>query len=135
WTATWKGARMSGNFSAFLPRNLPRNAQGSTPSSEGPLYMQLPQSLPAPIHAGQLADGDALPPERDIAEYANISRVTVRKAVDDLVKAGLLVRRQGSGTFVVRPSERVQQSLSMLTSFTEDMARRGITTQSRWLER
>ncbi len=74
-------------------------------------------------------------PERDIAEYANISRVTVRKAVDDLVKAGLLVRRHGSGTFVVRPAEKVQQSLSMLTSFTEDMARRGVATQSKWLER
>ncbi len=97
--------------------------------------MQLRQSLEAAIRAGQLVDGEALPPERDIAEYANISRVTVRKAVDDLVKAGLLVRRHGSGTFVVRPSERVQQSLSMLTSFTEDMARRGITTQSKWLER
>ncbi|ERM00690.1 GntR family transcriptional regulator [Brucella intermedia 229E] len=123
---------MSGNFSAFLPKNL----QGSAPpSSGGPLYMQLRQSLEAAIRAGQLVDGEALPPERDIAEYANISRVTVRKAVDDLVKAGLLVRRHGSGTFVVRPSERVQQSLSMLTSFTEDMARRGITTQSKWLER
>ncbi len=123
---------MSGNFGAFLPKNL----QGSAPSSgAGPLYVQLRQSLEAAIRAGQLADGEALPPERDIAEYANISRVTVRKAVDDLVKAGLLVRRHGSGTFVVRPGERVQQSLSMLTSFTEDMARRGIATQSRWLER
>lgn len=123
---------MSGNFGAFLPKNL----QGSAPSSgAGPLYVQLRQSLEAAIRAGQLADGEALPPERDIAEYTNISRVTVRKAVDDLVKAGLLVRRHGSGTFVVRPGERVQQSLSMLTSFTEDMARRGIATQSRWLER
>ncbi|SPU64662.1 GntR family transcriptional regulator [Brucella melitensis] len=123
---------MSGNFGAFLPKNL----QGSAPSSgAGPLYVQLRQSLEAAIRAGQLADGEALPPERDIAEYTNISRVTVRKAVDDLVKAGLLVRRHGSGTFVVRPGERVQQSLSILTSFTEDMARRGIATQSRWLER
>ena len=65
---------MSGNFSAFLPKNL----QGSAPSSGGPLYMQLRQSLEAAIRAGQLVDGEALPPERDIAEYANISRVTVR---------------------------------------------------------
>ncbi len=123
---------MSGNFSAFLPRNL----QGSAPSSgAGPLYVQLRQSLEAAIRAGHLADGEALPPERDIAGYANISRVTVRKAVDDLVKSGLLVRRHGSGTFVVHPGERVQQSLSMLTSFTEDMARRGIDTRSQWLER
>lgn len=123
---------MNGDFSTFLPRSL----QGSAPSSGGgPLYMQLRQALETAIRGGQLADGQALPPERDIAEYASISRVTVRKAVDDLVKAGLLVRRHGSGTFVVRPSERVQQSLSMLTSFTEDMARRGVATRSQWLER
>lgn len=123
---------MSDHFSAFLPKDL----QGAAPASgAGPLYMRLRQSLEAAIRAGHLADGEALPPERDIAEYANISRVTVRKAVDDLVKSGLLVRRHGSGTFVVRPGERVQQSLSMLTSFTEDMARRGLSTRSKWLER
>lgn len=123
---------MSDHFSVFLPKDL----QGAAPTSgAGPLYMRLRQSLEAAIRSGHLADGEALPPERDIAEYASISRVTVRRAVDDLVKSGLLVRRHGSGTFVVRPGERVQQSLSMLTSFTEDMARRGLSTQSKWLER
>lgn len=123
---------MTDNLSTFLPVNL----HGSGPDAgSGPLYIQLRQALENAIRSGQLADGAALPPERDIAEYANISRVTVRRAVDDLVKIGLLERKQGSGTFVLKPAERVQQSLSMLTSFTEDMARRGIQTQSRWLER
>lgn len=119
---------MSDIFSAFLTEDL-------QVSGAGPLYLQLRQSLETAIHSGRLADGDALPPERDIAEYANISRVTVRKAVDDLVKSGLLLRRHGSGTFVNKPTGRVQQSLSMLTSFTEDMARRGLSTRSQWLER
>lgn len=101
----------------------------------GPLYLKLRQSLEDAIQSGRLNHGDALPAERDLADYASISRVTVRKAVDDLVKDGLLVRRHGSGTFVVKPVSRVQQSLSRLTSFTEDMARRGLTTRSQWIER
>ncbi|QRM55961.1 GntR family transcriptional regulator [Sinorhizobium sp. BG8] len=101
----------------------------------GPLYLKLRQSLEEAINSGKLNHGDALPPERDLADYANISRVTVRKAVDDLVKDGLLVRRHGSGTFVVKPVSKVQQSLSRLTSFTEDMARRGLTTRAQWLDR
>lgn len=101
----------------------------------GPLYLKLRQTLEEAINSGRLNHGDALPPERDLAEYANISRVTVRKAVDDLVKDGLLVRRHGSGTFVIKPVSKVQQSLSRLTSFTEDMARRGLTTRAQWLDR
>lgn len=101
----------------------------------GPLYLKLRQTLEEAIQSGKLNHGDALPPERDLADYANISRVTVRKAVDDLVKDGLLVRRHGSGTFVVKPVSKVEQSLSRLTSFTEDMARRGLTTRAQWLDR
>lgn len=101
----------------------------------GPLYLRLRQMLEEAIHSGRLGQGDALPAERDLADYADVSRVTVRKAVDDLVRDGLLVRRQGSGTFVAKPVSRVQQPLSRLTSFTEDMARRGLETHSEWLER
>ncbi|MDX3925106.1 MAG: GntR family transcriptional regulator [Shinella sp.] len=101
----------------------------------GPLYLKLRQSLEEAINSGRLNHGDALPPERDLAEHASVSRVTVRKAVDDLVKDGLLVRRHGSGTFVVKPVSKVEQSLSRLTSFTDDMARRGLATRSQWLDR
>jgi len=101
----------------------------------GPLYLKLRQTLEDAIRSGRLGHGDALPAERDLADYASVSRVTVRKAVDDLVKDGLLTRRHGSGTFVVKPLSKVQQPLSRLTSFTEDMARRGLVTKSEWLER
>lgn len=104
-------------------------------SGSGPLYMKLQQALERAINSGRLSSGDALPAERDLAEYANISRVTVRKAVDELVRAGVLVRRHGSGTFVSKPVARVEQPLSHLTSFTEDMARRGLATRAEWLER
>ncbi|MBD9387937.1 GntR family transcriptional regulator [Agrobacterium sp. AGB01] len=104
-------------------------------SGSGPLYIKLRQCLENAILSGRLTHGQALPPERDLAEFANVSRVTVRKAVDDLVKDGLLTRKHGSGTFVMRPVSRLQQPLSQLTSFSEDMARRGYVTRSEWLGR
>ena len=64
-----------------------------------------------------------------------MSRVTVRKAVQALVQGRLLVQRRGSGTFVAPRVERVEQALSLLTSFSEDMARRGKTVRSVWLDR
>ncbi len=101
----------------------------------GPLYVKLRRTLEEALKAGTLKQGDALPPERDIAEYAAVSRVTVRKAIDNLVTDGLLVRRHGSGTFVSKPVSKVEQKLSQLTSFTEDMARRGMTARSQWLHK
>ncbi len=104
-------------------------------TGEGPLYMRLRRVLDEMIANGRLDQGHALPTERDIAEMTGLSRVTVRKAVDDLVKSGQLMRRRGSGTFVASQIGRVEQSLSKLTSFTEDMARRGLVTRSVWLNR
>jgi GntR family transcriptional regulator len=103
--------------------------------SGAPLYLKLKRSIEDAVQRGVIRPGDALPSERDIAARADISRVTVRKAVQDLVRAGVLIQRHGSGTFVARPVERVEQSLSLLTSFTEDMARRGMSLTSEWLER
>jgi len=101
----------------------------------GPLYLQLGRRIAEGIAAGALAPGDALPPERELAALTGLSRVTVRKAVASLVASGALVQRRGSGTFVAPRLERVEQSLSQLTSFSEDMARRGRSVRSIWLER
>ncbi|MCA8881476.1 MAG: GntR family transcriptional regulator [Rhodobacteraceae bacterium] len=102
---------------------------------KGPRYVQLRQRLEEAIDQGILAPNSSLPPEREIAEITDLSRVTVRKAIQDLVRNGRVVQRQGSGTFVRDPSPRVEQSLSRLTSFSEDMSRRGMATTSVWLER
>jgi GntR family transcriptional regulator len=120
---------MSQTLSDILPLD------GLQGAGTGPLYRKLRQSLEDAIRSGKLHHGDALPAERDLADYAHVSRVTVRKAVDDLVRDGLLTRRHGSGTFVVKPMSRVEQPLTRLTSFTEDMTRRGLATRSEWLER
>ena len=104
-------------------------------SNGGPRYVQLRQRLEAGIESGVLAPNSSLPPEREIAEITELSRVTVRKAIQELVREGLIEQRQGSGSFIRERINRMEQSLSHLTSFTEDMARRGMGTTSRWLER
>jgi GntR family transcriptional regulator len=101
-------------------------------SSAQPLYQQLQRALRAAIENGVIAADDALPPERDLAEMLNVSRITVRKAIDELVDDGLLIRKQGSGTFV---SNRVEKNFAKLTSFSEDMRARGREPRSVWLNR
>lgn len=101
----------------------------------GPLYLRLSRAIEDAVISGLVIPGDALPSERDIAATADVSRVTVRKAVQHLVADGILVQRHGSGTFVAPQVQKVEQSLSSLTSFTEDMARRGMKLTSEWLDR
>jgi GntR family transcriptional regulator len=101
-------------------------------SSALPLYQQLQRALREAIETRLIGPDDALPPERDIAEDFHISRITVRKAIDGLVSEGLLVRRQGAGTFVCA---RVEKNFSKLTSFSEDMQARGRTPRSVWVRK
>lgn len=101
----------------------------------GPLYLQLQRRIGEAIDTGRLKPGDSLPAERDMAAMTGLSRVTVRKAVEGLVGSGQLVQKRGSGTFVAQRVERLEQALSLLTSFTEDMARRGKSVESVWLAR
>jgi len=101
-------------------------------TSAQPLYQQLQRALRGAIENGIIGPDDALPPERDLAEMLGVSRITVRKAIDELVDDGLLIRKQGSGTFV---SNRVEKNFAKLTSFSEDMRARGREPRSVWLNR
>jgi GntR family transcriptional regulator len=101
-------------------------------SSALPLYQQLQRALRGAIENRVISPDDALPPERDLAEMLKVSRITVRKAIDELVEDGLLIRKQGSGTFV---SNRVEKNFAKLTSFSEDMRARGREPRSVWLNR
>lgn len=97
-----------------------------------PLYVQVKKTIQASITEKRVLGGDTLPPERELAKHLEVSRVTVRRAIDELVKEGVLTQRQGAGTFV---SERVEQPLNHLRSFTEVMEARGKTITSKWLDR
>ena len=68
--------------------------------SQSPLYQQLMARLKNDILAGIYPSGARIPSEQLLCETYGVSRVTVRKAMLDLVQEGLLVRRQGKGTFV-----------------------------------
>lgn len=103
--------------------------------SEQPLYARLKVLVRDAVTAGDLKAGDAVPSERDVAELLDISRVTVRKAFTELVAEGVLVQRRGSGTYVNGPARRIEQPLSRLTSFSEDMRLRGLKTEAQWLDR
>ncbi len=96
-----------------------------------PLYHQLSQSLLTQITNGKLSPGDALPPERELTATYNVSRITVRRAVDELENEGYVRREQGKGTFVASP--RIQRGILKLTSFSEDIAALGMTPGSKLL--
>ena len=76
----------------------------------------------------ELHVGDALPSERRLAQELKVSRPTLRAVIDELVREGLLLRRHGSGTYVAEP--KIALPLTM-TSFSEDMSRRGMRPSSR----
>src|SRR4051794_41889154 len=75
--------------------------------------------------------GQAIPSERQLAGDLGVSRLTVRAALDDLVREGYLLRRRGAGTFVAEP--KVPKAMT-ITSFSDDMRQRGLTPGSRTLE-
>jgi GntR family transcriptional regulator len=105
---------------------------GALGDSRAPLYLRLQDAVRRAIETRTLQPQEALPPERDLADEFAVSRITVRKALDGLVREGLLTRRQGAGTFV---AGRVEKNFSKLSSFSEDMIARGMTPRSEWIGR
>lgn len=97
-----------------------------------PLYHQLAQQLGSAIETGRWQAGEALPSERALADTLSISRITARKALEQLAQRGLIRRTHGSGTFI---APRFNEPLTRLSSFTELLAQRGFTPSSRWLSR
>ncbi|MBQ7867636.1 MAG: GntR family transcriptional regulator [Clostridia bacterium] len=96
--------------------------------SQSPLYQQLMQRLKNDITAGVYPSGARIPSEQVLCDTYGVSRVTVRKAMLDLVQEGLLVRRQGKGTFVA--DERIQRDLHNITSFSEACRQMGHTASA-----
>ena len=89
-------------------------------SSPVPLYFQVAQQIEAAMSGGGLAPGDRLDNEISLAERFGLSRPTMRRAIQELVDKGLLVRKRGVGTQVVRG--RVTRPVE-LTSLFDDLAR------------
>lgn len=100
-------------------------------SSPVPLYHQLSEMLLDRILEGHLQPNDAIPTERELIDLCGVSRITVRRALDELERRGFVQRVQGRGTFV--RTSQVQRSISRLTSFTEEIKARGMAPDVRLL--
>ncbi|MBB5609682.1 MULTISPECIES: GntR family transcriptional regulator [unclassified Janthinobacterium] len=101
-------------------------------NDNSPLYMQIARKLSDDVRNGRYQVDQALPSERTLSELLDVSRVTARKAIDQLVEQGLVVRRRGSGNYI---APRIEQPLSNLSSFSEQLQQRGYRPGSRWLKR
>lgn len=97
------------------------------------LYVKVYQHLLNQIEQGVYGAGDRLPPETDIARELGVSLITVRRAMQELATSGIVVRQAGRGTFVAT-TNRIDQPVSALTSFTTDMEQLGIVPSSVVLE-
>ncbi len=88
-----------------------------------PLYYQLAELIRERIHSGELASGEQLPSDRELAEQAQISRMTARQAIAYLVRDGTLVVKPGIGTFVAEP--KLTYDAHHLLGFTEETMQHG----------
>jgi GntR family transcriptional regulator len=97
-----------------------------------PRYYQLANILRDRISKGHWIARQPIPSERQLEKDFSISRTTIRQAIDLLVRQGYLYREHGKGTFV--SPQKLQKGISELTSFSEDMRRRGIVPGQKILE-
>ncbi|MCL2827961.1 MAG: GntR family transcriptional regulator [Oscillospiraceae bacterium] len=97
-----------------------------------PVYYQIAESIKRYIQENSIKPGGMILSERELCDVFNVSRMTVRQAVNLLTQEGILMRQKGKGTFV--SALKFQRPLTSLTSFTMDMISRGFTPTSAVLE-
>ncbi|MBD1205681.1 MAG: GntR family transcriptional regulator [Rhodobacteraceae bacterium] len=97
-----------------------------------PLYRRLGTALIQVLSAEGLKGGQTLPSERSLSATLGVSRVTVRRALEDMAREGRVRRRQGAQT---RITDRVQKSLSKITGFSEELLARGSRPGHLWVSR
>ncbi len=94
-----------------------------------PLYYQVKESLLAEIRSKQLKVGDLIPSEAELQERFKVSRITIRRAIQELVQEGFLYTQQGRGTFVSKP--KASQELNLISSWAETMAELGMHPETK----
>lgn len=96
-----------------------------------PVFLQIEQDLRRQILSGALASGTHFPPEPQLAERYGVSRMTLRRALEELARARLIRRVHGVGTIVTPPPQPVSCDLDSLVSFTEQLERQGHRAMTR----
>ncbi|WP_056951445.1 GntR family transcriptional regulator [Lacticaseibacillus nasuensis] len=94
-----------------------------------PVYIKIHNELRRDIEGGKWRVGERIPSERDLAVDFHVSRMTLRQAIQTLVEEGILERRVGAGTYVA--SQKVQEKVSGVTSFTDLITAEGKTPSSK----
>lgn len=94
-----------------------------------PKYRQLIEIIKEMIRSGELRQGMRIPSEKELEKKYGVSSTTVIKAMNELLREGVIYREQGKGTFVAKT--RIDQELTKITSFTEDMLQRGLKPSSK----
>ncbi len=100
--------------------------------SSKPLYLQIYDELCEFIQTGGLKPGDQFPTELELVDRYEVGRITVRRAIAEMVQEGRLVRRAGKGTFVATP--KIERQLVDVSSFTERMRALGLQPSARVIE-
>ncbi len=121
--------RASGIWHPRLPGRKPKLVRGPGTTVHG----QIEDWLADAIATGRLAPGDRLPTEQDLAAWLGVSRMTLRHALAELAQRGLVTRTVGrsGGTFVAQP--KVEQDLTVLAGFSEQLRRHGLVAGARVL--
>ncbi len=92
--------------------------------SMDPLFTQVEKSLNAAINAGHFVAGERIPTEPELAEIYGVSRITIRRAINELSQHGILVKRQGKGTFV--RERKMARKIEHAASFSESCIASGM---------
>jgi GntR family transcriptional regulator len=96
-----------------------------------PLYSQIADDLRFKLLSGEWKAGEKIPPELELCTIYNVSRITIRKAIDELVREGHLYRERAKGTFVLSVDHTTEKEhYTMVRSFTREMEELGKTVHT-----
>ena len=115
---------LNSNSKSMLPDVINR-------ASKLPLHQQLYDFLRGKIRSGEWKEGQMIPAEPELVNQYGVSRIVIRQVLNRLVNEGLIFRQQGRGSFVAE--RRLEEGLSRIISFTEDMRQRGLIPKTRIL--
>ena len=121
----------NGEIISLLSSDSPVNSTPLSRVNRIPLHQQIYEVLRSRIQQGIWESGVLFPTEMDLMTEYQVSRATIRQVMERLVNEGLIYRQQGRGTFVAEPT--LEQGLTRIISFTEDMHRRGLVPETRIL--
>ncbi|MGX7417209.1 GntR family transcriptional regulator [Carnobacterium gallinarum] len=99
-----------------------------------PLYAQIAQELRLNIQTEKWQEGDRIPTEMELCEIYHVSRITIRKAIDELVKENLLYRERAKGTFVRKMTQEEDEHFTIVKGFTQELQERGKLAKTIYVE-